>query len=393
MPLLRSDVGCQYKAQRRKNFAILLRKAPLMLLVSILGDFHSSIFPLFYEFKDSIHTHLIVHDDAFKERRYAKKTIDSLKKFSKKHKLNIKTVEYNIDEDSFESILTLIEKIKSLEPKLEDVYINTTDGLSNIGVILGSQLLNAGAKIIAYDMYENSYNLTTNNSITTKKITSKMSIKEHFALKGLKVTAFEDKSFAHKHAPQIKELFENYYEQFVLLKKDVTHNTKVHANKYPQAKQLIKLMKLDFIKQQKEITGGLFELYVYLLVKDLGFDDIEVGIVIEDKFSEANVIRNEFDILMMKDNHLHMIECKFTKHLDLQALVFKYSTLINLIDDDGRMMILTDKEEYAPNLYDKKRQGLNHHRRALKNKILIRGSIIKHKQEFLSDVDSYFQLS
>lgn len=148
-----------------------------MLLVSILGDFHSSIFPLFYEFRESIQTHLVVHDDSFKERMSAKKTIHSLSSFSKTHGLNIETKEHIIDEDSFESILTLIEKIKSIEPKLEDIYINTTDGLSNIGVILGSQLLNSGVKILSYDMYENSYNLTTNNSIVSKKITSKISIK------------------------------------------------------------------------------------------------------------------------------------------------------------------------------------------------------------------------
>jgi len=364
-----------------------------MLLVSILGDFHSSIFPLFYEFKESIHTHLVVHDDSFKERMSAKKTIKSLNKFSQTHHLAIKTQEFIIDEDSFESILTLIKKIKSLEPQLKDVYINTTDGLSNIGVILGSQLLNAGAKILSYDMYENSYNVTTNNSITTKTITSKMSIKEHFALKGLKVTAFEEKDFAHKKASYIKELFEKYYEQFVFLKKDITQNTRVHADKYPQALQLIKIMKLDSIKQQKVITGGLFEFYVYLLVKDLGFDDIEIGVIVEDKFTNANVIRNEFDILMMKDNHLHMIECKFTKRIDLPLLVFKYSTLINLIDDDGKMMILTDNSVYSHDLYDKTQLGLEYYRRALINKILIRGSVMKHKQEFLSDVNSYFQLS
>lgn len=152
-------------------------------------------------------------------------------------------------------------------------------------------------------------------------------------------------------------------------------------------------MNLDLSTQQKEITGGLFELYVYLLVKDLGFDDIEIGIVVENTFSGTNVIRNEFDILMMKDNHLHMIECKFTKRIDLAALVFKYSTLINLIDDDGKMMILTDNYIYAHDLYDKTKQGLELYRRALINKILIRGSVVKNKKEFLNDVDSYFQLS
>jgi len=363
-----------------------------MLLVSIVGNFHSSIFPIFYEFKDLIDTHLVVHDNAFRESSSSKKTIDSLELFSKTHSLNINTQEYKLDEDSFSSILSLIEHIKLLEPNLKNVYVNTTDGLSNIGVILGAKLLNAGVKIIAYDMYENSYNLTSNNSIVTKKLTSKISIKDHFALKGLEVTSFDDKSFVDKYATHIKELFEKYYEQFVYLKRDVTHNTQANAGKYRKAMQIIKFMGLNIHNQQKEITGGLFELYVYLLIKDLGFDDIEIGVVIEDSFSDSTSVRNEFDLLLMKDNHLHMIECKFTKRIDVQALVYKYSTLINLIDDDGRMMILTDQDVYSHDLYDNSKMGLEHYRRALANRILIRGSILQHRKEFIDDVKSYFNL-
>jgi flagella basal body P-ring formation protein FlgA len=347
---------------------------------------------IFYEFKDSLDTHLIVHDNAFKESLASKKTLKALKKFSKSHSLSLKTQEYSVDEDSFESILKLIAHIKSLESNLKNVYINTTDGLSNIGVVLGSKLLNKGVKILAYDMYENSYNLTTNSTIITKKLKSKMSIKEHFALKGLKIRAFEKKKFAHKNAKQIKKLFESHYEQFVVLKRDITSGTKIKAKKYVDALQIIRELNLNTFTQKKEITGGLFEWYVYLLVKDLGFDDIEVGVVIEDSFSDSAVIRNEFDILLMKENHLNMIECKFTKRIDVSALVYKYSNLINLIDDDGRMIILTDKETYSHDLYEKSKPQLELYRRALLNKILIRGSVIKNREKFLEDVKSYLKL-
>ncbi len=35
-----------------------------MLLVSILGDFHSSIMPIFYEFKELITKHILIHDNS-----------------------------------------------------------------------------------------------------------------------------------------------------------------------------------------------------------------------------------------------------------------------------------------------------------------------------------------
>ena len=363
-----------------------------MLLVSILGDFHSSIFPIFYEFKERITTHLIVHDRAFKERRSSQKIINSLNSFSSSHALSIQTLEYSVDEDSFESILELIESIKSLESNLENIYINTTDGLSNIGVILGSKLLSDGLNVLSYDMYENSYNITAKNSIVTKKLNSKMSIKDHFLLKGFTVETVEEKSFAHKYAKQIKNLFENYYDEFVLLKKDITHSMVSSNKKYINALRIIRELRLDTDTQRKEITGGLFEWYVYLLVKDLGFDDIEVGAIVLDHFSSTSTIQNEFDILIMKDNHLNMIECKFTKRVDIQALVYKYSTLINLIDDDGKMMILTDKEIYSYDLYQNTEPKLIPYRRALVNRILIRGSILKHKNEFIEDVKSYLSI-
>lgn len=361
-----------------------------MVLVSILGDFHSSIFPIFYEFKDSVKTHIVVYDDAYARLKENKEVVESLQKFSAKHGLSIDTVGYQIEEDSFESIVKLINKIENYD-SLKDVYVNTTDGLSNITVHLGSRLLEKGVKIISYDMYANSYNISSADSIEKKPILSQMSIKDHFLLKGLHIVEIEDKKFADKNAPYIRELFEKYHAEFKELRRDVTQNS-VKEKRYPRAMQLIKLIGLNIHNQQKEITGGLFEWYIYLLVKDLGFDDIEVGVTIEDKFANDIPIRNEFDILMMKDNHLHMIECKFTSRIDLQALVYKYSTLINLIDDDGKMMILTEKGDYSHNLYDTTKQGLETYRRALANKIIIRNSVIANRLKFVDDVKSYFSL-
>ncbi len=363
-----------------------------MILVSILGDFHSSIFPIFYEFKDSIKKHIIVYDDGYSELSKNKRIFKSLEKFKKKYNLKVKNKIYKIDENSLDSIVKLVNYIRSNCVRLEDVYINTTDGLSNISVVLGSKLLDLGVKLISYDMYENIYNLTCKDEMVTKRLQKQMSIKDHFLLKGLDVKTFEDKIFPIKYKKEIRKLFEKYYNEFIILKKDITNKSDKNRKKYPNVTKLLKKMNLNSISKHKIITGGLFEFYIYLLVKDLGFDDIEIGIVIEDRFSSETFIKNEFDLLLMKDNHLHMIECKFRKKMDMHALVYKYSSLINLIDDDGRIIILTDKSTYSPDIYDKKAASLEIHRRALVNKILIRGSILNHKDDFIDDVKSYFNL-
>ena len=361
-----------------------------MILVSILGDFHSSIFPLYYELKEKISRHIVVYDDSFSEIKKYKTTIDSLSRFNKKHSLDIVTEEFKLDEDSLQSIEGLIRRIKELDNTLNNVYINTTDGLANISIVLASKLLDKGVSLLAYDMYENSYNLTTKDSMKNITIKSSMGIEDHLLLKGLVVESQEDVSFAHRYQAQILDLFNTYSDELEYLKKDIFHQTTKNKNKYPRALQLVNHMGLDIIRDAKVITGGLFEYYVYLMVKDLGFDDIKVGMKVHKKLNNEITVENEFDILLMKDNHLHMIECKFTKNINLQELVYKYAALINLIDDDGRIMILTNKHDYNSNLYDKTKIGLNNHRRAFLNKIALRGSILRNKKLFLDDVEAIF---
>ncbi|MDQ1244527.1 MAG: hypothetical protein QG565_867 [Campylobacterota bacterium] len=361
-----------------------------MILVSILGDFHSSIFPIYNEFKDKISTHILVHDHALGEKMKHKPVLESLEKFNKKHSLKINTQEHIVDEDSLASITNLVEKLKTISNEWSEVYINSTDGLSNIGIILAHKTLDYGVNIISYDMHENSYNITTKESMHNFKINSHLKIKDHLLLKGLEIVSLEDKEFAHKNEAHIRALFDNYRHEFNNMKKDIYHRT-IKQHNYPRAYQIIQNLGLDF-QNSKEITGGLFEFYVYLLIKDLGFDDIEIGVKINQYFSQNSSIPNEFDVLAMKDNHLHIIECKFSKNNNLNELVYKYSSLINLLDDEGKMIILTDKSEYSHDLYENNTTNLEVHKRAKINRILVRGSVFGNKAEFVDDVKTFFNL-
>lgn len=368
-----------------------------MLLVSIVGDFHSSIFPLYNELKEEIRHHIVVDDDAFNERRKHKQIVKSLQNFNEKYNLDITTEAFTIDEDSLPSIEKLIKRIEELSPNLEDVYINITDGLANIGIALAARLLPKGVKFLSYDMYENSYNVTTQEDIKTFHLQKSLSIEDHFLLKGFKIQKQnkEGKEFAHKHQPQILELFNTYENEMEPLKKDISKNTPINIHEYPRALQLVKNMGFDIEKDIPKITGGLFEYYVYLLIKDLGFDDIEIGVKIEQPFYDKDIkIENEFDILLMKNNHLHIIECKFKelKHQDRQNIVYKYISLIDLVDDDSKMMIVTNEETYRQDIFDEmnKMNGISDHRRAFLNRIYLRGSVIKNRELFLDEIRTLF---
>ena len=362
-----------------------------MLLVSIVGDFSSSLFPLYNELKEDITHHIVVDDDAFSERKKHTQVIDALHKFNHDKKLDITTEAFIIDEDSQASIKKLVERIKEIEPDISQVYINITDGLANIGLLLSIELIEKGAKFLSYDMFENSYNITDKSGMQNKSLTTSLTIKEHFELKGLIVEKKDNKEFAHKYKREILELFNNYAHELELLNRDITQQKLLKTDKYPRAYQLVKTMKLDVVNDAPLITGGLFECYVYLLIKDMPFDDIELGLIVKQPFNDAIQIANEFDILLMKDNHLHMIECKFRRKISKDAklnLVYKYSALMPLIDDDSQIMILTHDSVYQHDLYDPENKGLNNHRRAFLNRIALRGSIINNKRDFLEEVES-----
>ena len=321
-----------------------------MTLVSIIGDFFSSVVPVFYEFKDKIDKHIIISDDSKRDDRLAKKFLKGSKEFINKNNLNIKTLYYQIDEDSFDSL----EKAQNfiLNNSTGDIYINTTDGLSSINTFFSLKMLPRGAKIISYDMFDNEYNIVDINGIQRKKIIKMPSVIEHFLLKDVKINSKGIKSFALKYENEIKELFEHNHYEYRGFKYELTSKHKMPLRKdFPNVYYLFDKMNLTNKNLSKNylfqtLTGDMFEYYVYLLVKDLGFDDIEIAVEVEDEG-----IINEFDLLLMKDNHLHVIECKHRgfKTLDLENLIYKYATLRRVVDEDAKGIIVSLINKYSKN--------------------------------------------
>ena len=73
-----------------------------MTLVSILGDFHSSILPILYEFKKEITKHIIVYDDAKCDVKKAGRIIRGQRAFleslpqNSKSKYEIETIKIDV---------------------------------------------------------------------------------------------------------------------------------------------------------------------------------------------------------------------------------------------------------------------------------------------------------
>ena len=186
-----------------------------MVLVSILGDFHSSILPIFYEFKEQIAKHILIYDDSEHDTKQLKKILKGQDFFLANYetqdgrKLNFEILPIKVKEDSFESIQECYKEIiqQSKDPK--NIFLNSTDGLTSITLVLTNQLLELGSNIIVYDRYANTYNLHSKNSMSKHKVGKIIDIKNHLRLKGYDLISFTNRFTLERRKPLIKEITQN----------------------------------------------------------------------------------------------------------------------------------------------------------------------------------------
>jgi len=333
-----------------------------MTLVSIVGDFFSSVVPVFYHYKDKIDTHIIISDDSKRDDLYARKFYTGVENYCKQNNLSIKNLYYTIDEDSISSLIKAIQFMN--DNKVGELYLNVTDGFATLNTIFSNKLLAQGAKVISYDRYDNEFHLITTNGISNVKITNSPTIKEHFMLKNVKICKSNDKKFAIEYKEEIESLFFDYYNEYRSLVRYVSSKGRLPSRlDYPNMYKIFGAMDYwdndlqnnDF----QQITGDMYEYFTYLQIKDLDFDDIEIGLRVKD-LVDGKWYENEFDLLLMKDNHLHMIECKFKKYItNISTLIYKYSALKRFVDDDARIIILSDMQQEKIKQVHKTRAFIN----------------------------------
>jgi len=363
-----------------------------MVLVSILGDFHSSILPIFFEFKDKLTHHIILHDDSKYDKYQAKKLIKAQNNFIEFYKddrsIDYELINITIDEDNYDDILKAYKSIIKKTDNPKDIYLNATDGLSSVVIVLSNKILEYGGNVIVYDKHANSYNIHTKGSMKKKIIKNNMDIKNHLKLKG-----YELKNWTNKFE------LKNRKEQVLKLAQDLQRYKKF-AKGYPLNVSYKYQDLLDIFNSIENISdservffanGVLFEEYIYHLIKDnFNFDEVMTGVLVE---FEKDLV-NEFDILMIKNNHLHTIECKFVNRLDGEHYVYKTDSIIDYLDDDGKAMILSigSKDEKFITRKQKKDKQFTQGDliRAANNNIKIHHRETFNKKKFLNEVREWF---
>jgi hypothetical protein len=361
-----------------------------MTLVSIIGDFHSSILPLSYAFRKEMKRHIIVYDDSHIDTQESRRVLRGQKAFLEeiaKSGEDYVLIPMQIDEDSYESIIACCERILSYIENPDKIYLNATDGLSSIAIVLSYRLMKAGARVIAYDRYANTYNLHTSESMERKIIPENMDIKSHLLLKGYKIISYTSEKELMQRKGIVYALAEDLsrYKKFAGL---LQHNRVENIQGFEDFKML--LQKIGKLHDKAFIQGTLFEEYIYHLLRDhFSFDDICTGVKVEF----AQNVENEFDILMIKDNHLHTIECKLVSALNGEHFVYKTELIMDYLDDDGKAMILSiggENVRITANGRKKVQFSAGDLARAKYGNIKIHQKKVFDKTAFLEDVSKWF---
>lgn len=359
-----------------------------MILISLLGTHDSSIFPILFEFKDKIVKHIIIHDDSKYEKNMIKKVMEAEVKFKSFYSIKYQTYSIQIDEDSYDSIISCFKKIEIYSNSdFQNIYFNATDGLVSSTIILSDKLLDKGARFIAYDIFDNGYNLVSKNSMEKRKIINNKDIQTHFILKGHEILSKGNKLEAYRRKTTVMKICEELeiLQDFATKIQNKNHED---INGFTELKDL--LFKIEKLDDKMFIQGGIFEEYIYWLIEDnFDFDQVMFNIKIEFDFK----VLNEFDVLMIKDNHVHVIECKLRKSVPGEDYVYKLDSVIDYLDDDGKGMILViggDNDRLTDSGNAKRSFSLGAKARARSADILIHHSKIFEKEKFLEDVRNHF---
>lgn len=358
-----------------------------MVLVSILGDFDSNILPVFYHYSEDINIHILLYDKRRQDKLHAQNIQIGLKRFCLEYDYDPLLLVMEFDEDTKENIELIFERIDKLAYG-KTLFINASDGMATTLAIFQPKVLELNGKILAYDRFDNSCNVLTKEGMHNESIAG-MTINEHLLLKNIDYEMIDTDVISERSAT-VNELMQAS-TQFLDFRDAKKQRKPLNA--------FIEIQnKLASINKENDdffISGGIFEEYIYSLVKGLRFDDVALGTKVCYMPDEDSSFENELDILLIKENHMHIIECKFRRFInDAEHFIYKYDSVIDMLDADGKTMLLVVGGDDLRYINGKKNVMFNGgvRRRAKYNNIHIYHEKELNEANFISAVKRFFEL-
>jgi len=334
-----------------------------MTLLSIVGDDISRIIPVLYAYKDKAKHHILLCDDDSSNYERAKSLQKGMQLFSSKHGLGWYTHIVTTNEDSATQIEIVAKKQFAYEGEL---WLNATDGYPAMTILLSDIVRKEGGKILSYDHFDNDLHIIEpDGSMETIQLPARLDLDSYLTLLDYKIVDQKKKEELISRKEHIMAL----YKKESLFKKVRNALLREHFGQKNDfdfslsTDMLNALHHLDILdqqqklipSQQKELQGDIFEEYLFWLCEEMNPDDISLGVKIDfddmSKEPEAHKrVLNEFDILIMNNNRLYTIECKFSKDLEGLEFVYKYDALIDYFGKASKAIIANisskSKENY-----------------------------------------------
>jgi len=360
-----------------------------MILITIINRDPQELTPIIYEYQDMVDRHILISDD--QDRDSAKK----MKRWIDGFCSNVEIIE--LDEDSKLDMVSVQEHIISLNSS--NIYLNATNSDTALLVVLSGVVLRCDGKIIAYDKFENSYNLIDKSGFSNYNIKNSMRVNEFVSSLGYEITSEVSTDEIIKRGEKIERLFADFNILFKVRRAIQQNRVSSLLSLYPTViKILIELGVIDkAYKSIKSISyfGTLFEEFIYLKLLKYGFDDIKIGVVVlfnslkdEPKSVDVN---NEFDILAIKDNHICTIECKLGDNISPQDIIYKSDSLLGYFGDDSKNMIINIHPDNSNKIRKPNRAfGKQLKLRAITNSIDVYNAISFGSRKFNKKLTSFF---
>jgi hypothetical protein len=360
-----------------------------MILITIINRESHELTPIIYEYRDRVSKHILIYDD--RDVESAKEMERWIEGFCG----DIESIE--LDEDSKSDMVSIQKYILALDSS--DIYLNATNSDTALLVILSGAVLGSGGKIVAYDKFENSYNIIDSGGFSNHHISDSMGVGDFVSSLGYEILSEVDIDEVVDRGGEILNLFSDFNIFFKVRRYLYQQRVSALASIYPDIiSTLIELQMIDKnYRVLKNISyfGTLFEEFIYLKLREYNFDDIKVGVVvifdtIEDEPKSLNV-NNEFDILAIKDNHIYTIECKLGDNISPQDIIYKSDSLLGYFGDDSKNMIINIHPDNSHKVRKPiKPFGKQIKLRAITNSIEVYNAIAFGSRKFHKKLSSFF---
>jgi len=313
-----------------------------MTLITIISRHLSHLTPIIFEFKNRVKNHIIITDESKEDKERAEELYNGIKKLNKKYNLKSKIKVFVIDEDDKSDFNNIFYKLKKMIKS--KIYLNVSEADTTLTIMMSAFTFKNKGKVISYDKNDNTYNLIYKNHFQNHIIQNSMKIEDYLTLLDYKI---EDKTTAK----QIVDRKIPIFRLFKNMKKINTIKYNLNHNIYEFCGLETELKELNIIDNNKILDkssiGRLFEEYLFWKLFRFDFDDILMNVKITSDTKQNRDIMNEFDVIMIKNNQIFIVEAKFgtinykqTPNKTAGDIIYKSDSLLSLFGEDSKMLVV-----------------------------------------------------